>query len=136
MPLRDKVFTNSACLILERVALFRSVTEAPEYGSFLLDTGAAYSMISSRLFTWVSGTNPIIGSANLVQHGGVILRTNLVKAELLLIDGVVSAYDVEFAKTTIGNLEVQVDGVLGGTFLSKVGVYLQLERNIVKFYYD
>jgi hypothetical protein len=103
-----------------------------KFFDMLLDTGAAYTSIPHESFTLL-GLAENERTQKIVFGNNVELDRPFDTVPLITVEQIsVANIDVMSLPSKIGEFR----GVIGGSFLKHVGLYLQLDRRIVHFYYD
>ncbi len=116
------------CYIV-KVAIYQK--NALGYWEMMLDTGAAYVSVPDGIF---DGLGLEVLKEFPMETPSGVYQTRLGMVEKIILDGAVIVPNVEIATTpkAIGKL----GGLLGGSFLKEVGVYLEPRKGLLRFHHD
>lgn len=112
-----------------KVAIYQKNTM--RYLDMLLDTGASYVSVPDDTF---DGLGLEVARSFPVETPSSTYQARLGIVEKIILDGVVIVPNVEIVTTprAIGRL----GGLLGGSFLKEVGIYLEPRKKLLRFHYD
>lgn len=128
-PVHDCRYHYSNNVYIVRVTILQNNT--PLSLQMVLDTGASF----------VSAPDDVFDALELVairtlsmQTPSGAYRSRIALVEKIILDDVVTVPSVEIASTprNMGTL----GGLLGGSFLKEVGIYLDPRKNLLRFHHD